>query len=85
MALYIHEENQQILWRLFDKLPYIINNPRKHVLPNHKETIFKETIEYFYERNKMHDKKSKLSVIQEAHEELSNVDWNEVYKIENNE
>jgi hypothetical protein len=52
MALYIHEENQQILWRLFDKLPYIINNPRKHVLPNHKETIFKETIEYFYERNK---------------------------------
>lgn len=39
----------------------------------------------FYERNKMHEKKSKLSVIQEAHEELSGVDWNEVYKTENNE
>jgi hypothetical protein len=39
----------------------------------------------FYERNKMHEKKSKLSVIKEAHEELSSVDWNEVYKTENNE
>lgn len=39
----------------------------------------------FYERNKMKEKKSKLSVIKEAHEELSCVDWNEVYKTENNE
>jgi len=53
MALYIHEENQQILWCLFDKLPYIITNPHKPVLAKCKETIFKETIEYFYERNKM--------------------------------
>jgi len=42
-------------------------------------------LKHFYERNKMHEKKSKLSVIQEAHEELSGVDWNEVYKTENNE
>ena len=53
MSLYIHEENQQILWRLFDKLPYVINAPNNPVLAKHKETIFKETIEYFYEQNKI--------------------------------
>ena len=52
MSLYIHEENQEILWRLFDKLPYIIKNSYNTNLLEYKEILFKETIEYFYEENK---------------------------------
>jgi hypothetical protein len=36
-------------------------------------------INSYLERNKMTDKKSKLDNIKEAHEELSEIDWNEVY------
>jgi len=52
MSLYIHEENQEILWHLFDKLPYIIKNSYNPNLLKYKEILFKETIEYFYEQNK---------------------------------
>jgi hypothetical protein len=52
MSLYIHDENQEILWRLFDKLPYIIKNSYNPNLLKYKEILFKETIEYFYEENK---------------------------------
>lgn len=52
MSLYIHDENQEILWRLFDKLPYIIKNSYNSNLLKYKDILFKETIEYFYEQNK---------------------------------
>jgi len=50
MSLYIHKENQEILWRLINKLPYIIKNSE---LSKHKESIFKEIVGKFYEQNKM--------------------------------
>ena len=41
---------------------------------------------YFYERNKIAtDKKSKLQIIQESHENNENIDWNEHYKESSNE
>ena len=33
----------------------------------------------------MHEKKSKIETLREAHEELIEVDWNEVYKSNDNE
>jgi hypothetical protein len=42
-------------------------------------------ISNFYERNKMHEKKSKIETLREAHEELIEVDWNEVYKLNGDE
>jgi len=42
-------------------------------------------ISNFYERNKMFEKKSKIDALREAHEELAEVDWNEVYKIKDDE
>ena len=52
MSLYIHEENQQILWSLLDKLPYLMKNSYHDDITKYKEAIFKETIELFYEENK---------------------------------
>ena len=41
---------------------------------------------YFYDRNKIAtDKKSKLQIIQESHENNENIDWNEHYKESTNE
>ena len=41
---------------------------------------------YFYERNKIAtDKKSKLQIIQQSHENNENIDWNEFYKEPKNE
>jgi hypothetical protein len=42
-------------------------------------------ISNFYERNKMYEKKSKIETLREAHEELIEVDWNEVYKLNGDE
>ena len=78
-AYYVAESNR--FFNYFESKGWIVGNSS---MKSWKSAVSNWMIN-FYERNKMHDKKSKLSVIQEAHEELSNVDWNEVYKIENNE
>lgn len=39
-------------------------------------------IDNWYERNKIQKKSSKLDNIKEAHEDLTGIDWNEVYKEE---
>ena len=53
MSLYIHKENQEILWRLINKLPYIIKNSFNPELSKHKEALFKEIVGIFYEQNKI--------------------------------
>ena len=51
MSLYIHEENQQLLWNIINKNPqiqqYFLSYP-----PNIKENWFKQIIISFYEQNR---------------------------------
>jgi hypothetical protein len=78
-AYYVAESNR--FFNYFESKGWIVGNSS---MKSWKSAVSNWMIN-FYERNKMHEKKSKLSVIQEAHEELSSVDWNEVYKTESYE
>jgi hypothetical protein len=37
-------------------------------------------ISNWYERNKIVNKSSKIQILQDSHESLGDIDWNEVYK-----
>ena len=56
----------------------------KHTMKSWKGAVH-TWISNFYERNKMIEKKSKIETLRESHEELSEVDWNKVYNINEDE
>lgn len=51
MSLYIHPENQNLLWNIINK-NNVVNNYFVRYPPGTKETWFKQIIQSFYEQNK---------------------------------
>ena len=51
MSLYIHPENQELLWKIVNKNP-LIQSYFSSYPPNIRETWFKQTISSFYEQNR---------------------------------
>lgn len=51
MSLYIHAENQKLLWNIMNKLPLITDFFQPYP-PEHKEQWFKSVIQHFYEKYK---------------------------------
>ena len=49
MSLYIHPENQELLWKIINKNPHI-NEMFSKLYPVERSTWFKSIIEKFYER-----------------------------------
>jgi hypothetical protein len=51
MALYIHPENQELLWKIVNKNPMIQEYFMRYP-PNIKETWFKQIVSAFYDKNR---------------------------------
>lgn len=51
MSLYIHPENQELLWKIVNKNP-LIQSYFSSYPPNIQETWFKQTISSFYDQNR---------------------------------
>ena len=49
MSLYIHPDNQEILWRVINSNPYI-SQVFSNLHPSHKNEWFKSTIEKIYDK-----------------------------------
>jgi len=66
MTLYIHPENQQLLWSIMNKIPMITDFFTPYP-PTHKEQWFKSVIQLFYEKYK--NKRLQLTDLHQLNQE----------------